>query len=178
VPLLSAGIGVDGLKTGHTDEAGYALAGSAIQGDRRIIFVFSGLNNAAERVEETERIVTWAFRQFATRTVLAEGETIARAEVWMGAAPGVDLVAPRDLSILVPAVPQGEIAARVEYEGPLTAPVPAGAEVARLIVEVPGLPQPFTLPLVTAAEVPEGGLMTRVQTALTVLGGHLGLGTP
>lgn len=178
VPLLSAGIGVDGLKTGHTDEAGYALAGSAIQGDRRIIFVFSGLNNAAERVEETERIVTWAFRQFASRTVLTEGETIARAEVWMGAAPGVDLVAPRDLSILVPAVPQGEIAARVEYEGPLTAPVPAGAEVARLIVEVPGMPQPFTLPLVTAAEVPEGGLMTRVQTALTVLGGHLGLGTP
>ena len=178
VPLLSAGVGVDGLKTGHTEEAGYALVGSAIQGDRRIVFVFSGLSEINHRVEETERIVTWAFRQFAARTVLRQGEAIARAEVWMGAAPAVDLVAPRALSVLVPAIPQGDIAARVEYDGPLSAPVAAGAEVARLIVEVPGLPQPFTLPLVTGAEVPEGGILTRVQAALSVLGGHLGLGSP
>ena len=178
VPLLAAGVGVDGLKTGHTEEAGYALVGSAIQGDRRIIFVFSGLSETNHRVEETERIVTWAFRQFAARTVLRQGEAIARADVWMGSAPGVDLVAPRDLTVLVPAIQQGEIVARVEYDGPLAAPVPAGAEVARLIVEVPGLPQSFELPLVTGAEVPAGGFVTRVQAALTVLGGHLGLGTP
>jgi D-alanyl-D-alanine carboxypeptidase (penicillin-binding protein 5/6) len=178
VPLLAAGIGVDGLKTGHTEEAGYALAGSAIQGDRRIVFVFSGLAEINHRVEETERIVTWAFRQFASRTVLREGEAIAQAEVWLGTAPAVDLVAPRDLTVLVPAIQQGDIAARVEYDGPLSAPVAAGAEVARLIVDVPGLPQPFTLPLIAGSAVPAGGVMTRVQAALSVLGGHLGLGTP
>lgn len=178
VPLLGAGAGVDGLKTGHTEEAGYALAGSAFQGDRRIVFVFSGLGSIIERIEETERIVTWAFRQFAARTILREGQAIAQADVWMGAVPHVDLVAPRDLRVLVPAIQQGDIAARVEYDGPLSAPVAAGAEVARLIVEVPGLPQPFTLPLVTGSDVAEGGMLTRVQAALSVLGGHLGLGTP
>lgn len=177
VPLLNAGVGVDGLKTGHTEEAGYALVGSALQGDRRIIFVFSGLSEIAHRTEETERIVTWAFRQFAARTVLREGQAIAQAEVWMGAAPAVDLVAPRDLSVLVPAILQGDIAARVEYDGPLEAPVAAGAEVARLIVDVPGLPQPFSLPLVAGSAVAEGGVLTRVRAALSVLGGHLGLGT-
>lgn len=178
VPLLAAGIGVDGLKTGHTEEAGYALVGSAVQGDRRIVFVFSGLTDMAQRVEETERIVTWAFRQFTARTVVPAGQTVFEAEVWLGAAPTVPLVAATDLVVLVPAIPQGEIAARVEYQGPLAAPVAQGAEVARLIVEVPGLPQPFSMPLVAGADVAEGGFLTRARAAAQVLAGHLGLGQP
>lgn len=178
VPLLSAGVGVDGLKTGHTEEAGYSLVGSAMQGDRRVIFVFSGLNSATERVEEAERIITWAFRQFVERDVLEEGQTVATAEVWLGDADTVPLVASRDLRVLMPAVPQGEVTARVEYEGPLAAPVTQGAEVARLIVEVPGLPEPFTMPLVAGATVAEGGLVPRMRTAAMVLGNQLGLTTP
>ncbi|MCA2009877.1 D-alanyl-D-alanine carboxypeptidase [Cereibacter sphaeroides] len=178
VPLLNAGVGMDGFKTGHTEEAGYSLVGSAHQGDRRVIFVFSGLNSATERVEEAERIITWAFRQFVERDVLEEGQEVAVADVWMGTVDSVPLVAARDLSVLMPAISQGDVTARVEYEGPLAAPVEQGAEVGQLIVEVPGLPEPFTLPILAGASVPEGGFLPRMRTAALVLGNQLGLTTP
>ncbi|MCB1389047.1 MAG: D-alanyl-D-alanine carboxypeptidase [Rhodobacteraceae bacterium] len=178
LPLLSAGIGLDGLKTGHTEEAGYSMVGSAHQGSRRIIFVFSGLSSMGERSEEAERIVNWAFRQFVERQVLPGGQAVAEAEVWMGAESHVPLVAAQDLTVLVPVVAQGEIAARVEYDGPLAAPVEQGAEVAQLVVEVPGLPDPFRLPLVAGHSVAEGGILPRLRTAALVLGGQLGLTEP
>ena len=71
-----------------------------------------------------------------------------------------------------------EIAARVEYDGPLAAPVEQGAEVAQLVVEVPGLPDPFRLPLVAGHSVAEGGILPRLRTAALVLGGQLGLTEP
>lgn len=178
LPLLSAGIGMDGLKTGHTEEAGYSMVGSAHQGNRRIIFVFSGLNSMGERAEEAERIVNWAFRQFVEREVLESGQAIAEAEVWLGTAPTVPLVASQSLTVLMPAIEQGPVSARVEYDGPLAAPVQQGAEVARLIVEVPGLPDAYTMPLVAGASVPEGGIVPRMRTAAMVLGNQLGLTAP
>jgi len=177
LPLLSAGVGVDGLKTGHTEEAGYSMVGSAVQGSRRIIFVFSGLNSPAERSEEAERIVSWAFRQFVERQVVPQGHAIAEAEVWMGAAPSVPLIAAQDISVLVPVMAQSGITAHVEYDGPLAAPVAAGQEVAALVVDVPGM-EPRRVPLVAGADVAQGGFMPRIRTAAAVLGERLGLGQP
>jgi D-alanyl-D-alanine carboxypeptidase (penicillin-binding protein 5/6) len=177
VPLLGAGIGIDGLKTGHTEEAGYSLVGSARQGNRRVIFVFSGLNSPAERIEEAERIVNWAFRQFVSREVLEAGETVVQADVWMGAEDSVPLVPVAAVEVLTPALQSGEIEARVEYQGPLAAPIAEGQELASLIIEVPGL-SPVSVPLVAGAEVPRGGFMPRMRSAALVLGGHLGLLTP
>ena len=177
VPLLGAGLGMDGLKTGHTEEAGFSLVGSAVQGDRRVVFVFSGLASATERVEESERIIGWAFRQFAERAVVAEGQPIALAEVWLGQADTVQLVASRSVTVLVPVLAQGELQARVEYDGPLAAPIAEGQVVATLIVDVPGL-SAVTVPLLAATEVPEAGFLRRLGAAAHVLGGHLGLTTP
>jgi D-alanyl-D-alanine carboxypeptidase (penicillin-binding protein 5/6) len=175
VPLLTAGIGLDGLKTGHTNEAGYALTGSAVQGDRRVIFVFSGLASAAQRTEEAERIINWAFRSFAERRLAEPGAVIGQAEVWMGAASRVDLVAADGVRVLVPALTQtGAISARIEYDGPLSAPIAQGQPVARLVVTVPDFGA-ATFPLVAAADVAEGGLIARLRSAALVLGGHLGL---
>ncbi|GAB4272705.1 MAG: D-alanyl-D-alanine carboxypeptidase family protein [Pararhodobacter sp.] len=177
VPLLGAGIGIDGLKTGHTEEAGYSLVGSARQGDRRVIFVFSGLNSPAERAEEAERIVNWAFRQFVSREVFGAGQTVVEADVWMGATDRVPLVPASDVEILTPAVRTGAIEARVEYDGPIPAPIEEGQEVASLVIEVPGL-SPVSVPLVAGAAVPRGGFVPRMRSAALVLAGHLGLVTP
>jgi len=177
VPLLGAGLGIDGLKTGHTEEAGYSLVGSARQGNRRVIFVFSGLNSATERSEEAERIVSWAFRQFAERTVVEAGETVAMADVWMGAEELVPMVTATDMAILVPVMAQGTVAARVEYDGPIAAPIIDGQELGRLVVEVEGL-APMTTPLVAGQAVALGGFMPRMWTAASVIGQQLGLGEP
>jgi D-alanyl-D-alanine carboxypeptidase (penicillin-binding protein 5/6) len=83
-PLLKMGIGADGLKTGHTSEAGYGLVGSAKQGDRRVIFAITGLTSDKARAEEAERIIAWAFRQFAEKTVAKAGTRVAEAEVFLG----------------------------------------------------------------------------------------------
>jgi len=167
-PLLDLGIGADGLKTGHTSEAGYGLVGSAKQGDRRIIFAITGLPSDKARAEEAERIVGWAFRQFSEKTVAKTGVRIAEAEVHLGDADTVGLVPAEDVKLLVPALVQDQLSAEVVYNGPLIAPVAKGSAVAELIIHAPDLPD-RRVPLVAEADVGKAGFLKRVTTAGTVL---------
>jgi len=163
-PLLSAGLGVDGLKTGHTEEAGYGLAGSAMQDGQRVVFVVSGLGSASERAAESAEIVNWAFGAFETLRFYDAGDTVTEADVWLGAADRVPLVAPADLQMLAPRGARAETRARVVYDGPVAAPIAAGQPLAELVVETPGLP-PARFELVAGADVPEGGLGVRIGAA-------------
>jgi serine-type D-Ala-D-Ala carboxypeptidase (penicillin-binding protein 5/6) len=170
-PLLKLGIGADGLKTGHTSEAGYGLVGSAKQGNRRIVFAISGLASDTARAEEAERIVSWAFRQFAEKTVARAGVRVSEANVWLGSAATVGLVPVKDVRLLVPALVQDKISAEVVYKSPLSAPIAAGAEIATLIIHVPDLPD-ARIPLVAEAAVTKGGFVNRVTTAARILYGR------
>ncbi len=173
-PVLGLGIGADGLKTGHTQEAGFGLAGSAKQGDRRIVFVISGLPTAAARAEEAERIVLWAFRQFVETRLATQGTVIAQAPVWMGDATTVGLVAPRDLVVLRDAMAGGEVTTELVYQTPIAAPIAAGDPVAELVVTRPGLPE-TRLPLVADRDVLYGGFVPRLRSAgLTLMDRILG----
>ncbi|WP_299297979.1 D-alanyl-D-alanine carboxypeptidase family protein [uncultured Tateyamaria sp.] len=163
-PLLGLGIGADGLKTGHTQEAGYGLTGSAKQGDRRVVFVLSGLDSAAARAQESEAIVNWAFRQFAQRTLVTQGERIATAAVWEGAEPEVGLVPEMDISVLLPILAGKDVAAEVVYTGPVQAPVTAGTPLAELVIQPEGLPEQ-RFPLVAETDVAHGGFLAKISTA-------------
>lgn len=167
-PLLELGVGADGLKTGHTQEAGYGLVGSAKQGDRRIIFAITGLASEQARAEEAERIVSWAFRQFSEKTVAKTGVRVAEAEVHLGAAETVGLVPAKDVRLLVPALVQDSVTAEVVYNGPLIAPVTKGTEVAELIIYAPDLPD-RRVPLVAEADVGKAGFLKRLTTAAEAL---------
>jgi D-alanyl-D-alanine carboxypeptidase (penicillin-binding protein 5/6) len=176
-PLLKLNIGADGLKTGHTKEAGYGLVGSAVQGNRRVIFVITGLESDTARAEEAERIVNWAYRQFVLKTVAKAGVRVAEAPVWMGRESTVGLVPAKDVSILVPALVPDGISAEVSYTGPLAAPLTAGQPVAELIVHVPDLPD-ARIPLVTEAAVNRAVFFGRVMTAARVLYARVATGSP
>jgi D-alanyl-D-alanine carboxypeptidase (penicillin-binding protein 5/6) len=167
-PLLGLGIGADGLKTGHTQEAGYGLVGSARQNGRRVIFAFTGLDSAAARAEEAEAIVNWSFRQFEQKTVLREGQSVTEADVWMGDADQVKLVPEHDLEILLPVHGEGTVKAEVIYTGPLEAPINAGQTVAEMIIRPEGLPE-HRVALVAAKDVGRAGVMRRVGTVARVL---------
>ncbi len=167
-PLLKLGIGADGLKTGHTSEAGYGLVGSAKQGNRRVIFAITGLPSDQARAEEAERIVGWAFRQFSEKTVAKAGTRVAEAEVHMGAADSVGLVPAEDVRLLVPALVQDNVTAEVVYNGPLLAPVTKGTPVAELIIHSPDLPD-RRVPLVAEADVGTAGFTKRLTTAAEAL---------
>jgi D-alanyl-D-alanine carboxypeptidase (penicillin-binding protein 5/6) len=175
-PLLELDVGADGLKTGHTQEAGYGLVGSAKQGDRRVIFAITGLPSDAARAEESERIVAWAFRQFSEKTVAKTGVRLAEAEVHLGDAETVGLVPADDVRLLVPALVQESMTAEVVYNGPLTAPVAAGTPVAELIVHVPDLPD-RRFPLVAEADVGTAGFLRRLTVAAKALYGQY-VGSP
>ncbi|MFD2738822.1 serine hydrolase [Sulfitobacter aestuarii] len=163
-PLLTMGIGADGLKTGHTSEAGYGLVGSATEGNRRIIFVLSGLDSEAVRAQEAEAIVNWAFRQFSQRQLGAAGTEIAQAPVALGAAPSVGLELARDLSVLVPVSGGQDTSAEVVYQSPFHAPLSKGQELAELVLTRDGLPE-VRVPLVAAAAVAPGGFKVKVMAA-------------
>jgi D-alanyl-D-alanine carboxypeptidase (penicillin-binding protein 5/6) len=163
-PLLKLGIGADGLKTGHTSEAGYGLVGSAKQGQRRVIFVISGLESSAARAQESEAIVNWSFRQFAQRPLAKKGERIAMADVWMGETPTVGLGPETDISVLLPVLAGNEVPAEVVYSGPLQTPITAGQKLAELVLSPEGLPE-TRIPLVAENDVADGGFMARLSTA-------------
>lgn len=167
-PLLSISGGdwtADGLKTGHTVEAGYGLVGSAKRGDRRVIFVIAGMDAEKTRAEESQSIVNWAFRQFVERTIVKAGTRVAEAEVFMGSSAAVGLVPGADITALVPALVQDGLKGSVVYNGPLIAPVAAGSAVAELIVQVPGLPD-LRFPLLAENDVAGGGFFTRMSAAV------------
>ncbi|MDJ1017954.1 MAG: D-alanyl-D-alanine carboxypeptidase family protein [Paracoccaceae bacterium] len=167
-PVLGLDLGADGLKTGHTEEAGFGLVGSAVQGERRVVFVFTGLETRLDRRREAEAMINWGFRQFLERDIADAGETIAEAPVWMGDHQQINLVARDDITLLVPAVGQGDVETRVVYRGPIEAPVTAGQEVAELVVTAPDMPEK-RLPLVSDRDVAFGGFLPRVRASLSVL---------
>lgn len=167
-PLLKLNIGADGLKTGHTQEAGFGLVGSAMQNGRRIVFVFSGLDTSERRAQEAERLTNWAFNQFVERQLAEEGVILTQAEVWMGEAASVGMATPTDVNALIPVLGRDGVRAKINYVGPLMAPIEAGDEIAQLIVSVPGF-EDVTYPLVATETVPAGGFVVRVRTAATVL---------
>lgn len=165
-PLLPLNIGADGLKTGHTEEAGYGLVGSAVQGDRRVTFVISGLQSAQERAAESERIVNWAFRQFAERRLVDAGSIVARADVFLGASSDVGLTVTEDLVLLVPALgglDEG-VQADVVYDGPIEAPIAQGQEIGELVIQIDGFGE-RRVGLVAAEAVEMGGILSRIATA-------------
>ncbi|MFV0474764.1 MAG: serine hydrolase [Pikeienuella sp.] len=167
-PLLYLDLGADGLKTGHTEEAGYGLTGSAVRDGRRIGFVLAGLPSLEARSQEAERIVTWAFREFRTDKVASAGQIVGAADVWIGAEATVPLAPERDIVATAPWSGVAEVKATIRYDGPVPAPIAAGDRIGELVIEAPGL-APVSTPLVAAAAVAKGGLSTRVRAAIGTL---------
>lgn len=127
-------LGVDGLKTGHTEAGGYGIALSANQDGRRLILVINGTGSDNERVEEGDKLLRWAFREFVNKTLVSAGQEVAKADVWFGTQAQVALVADKDLTITLPAGAQSQVKYVLSYTGPLQAPVAKGAHVADLVI--------------------------------------------
>lgn len=167
-PILGRVPGADGLKTGHTEEAGYGFTGSAVQNGRRLIMVLAGLDSKNQRVEQSVKFMNWGFHAWQSKPLFAKGKHVADALVQLGDADKVGLVAPRDLAVTLPAGIGGDIKVTVVYDGPIKAPIKAGQHVADLVVSTGDTP-PQTMPLVAAESVDEAGFFDRVEDGFTHL---------
>jgi len=164
--LLIRGIGVDGLKTGHAEEAGYGITLSAKQGDRRLILVLNGLPDDKARVEEGDKILRYGFREFENKTLLKKGQEVGQAEVWFGAKAQVPLITAEEMVATLPITPQPKKVSMVlKYNAPLPAPIEAGTHVADLVVTLPGQ-EPRTIALNTAARVERANFTNRILAVI------------
>jgi D-alanyl-D-alanine carboxypeptidase (penicillin-binding protein 5/6) len=162
-PLLYKGMGADGLKTGHTEEAGYSLTASVARDDRRIILVLGGLPTMKARAQESERLIEWAFREFNDYKLFAPGDKVEDAEVWLGSEPKVPLTVARDLVITMPRKSRKDMKVTVEYDRPIPAPVSKGQMVGKIIVTAPDMP-PAEATLVAASSVERMDTFGRIAT--------------
>jgi len=168
-PLLQAGVpGVDGMKTGFTDQSGYGLVATAKRDDRRIIVVLAGLDSAKQRKSEGERVLEYGFREFQEYRLFQPGQQVADADVWLGAAPKVPLVTPAGSAITLSREARKGLVVKLNYASPISAPVVAGTELGHADIEAPGM-APISLPLVAGSDVPKADLMGRATSTLTYL---------
>lgn len=168
-PLLQAGIpGVDGMKTGFTDQSGYGLVATAKRDDRRIIAVLAGLDSAKQRRFEGERVLEYGFREFQEYRVFQPGQSVVDADVWLGAAAKVALLSSEDAAVTLPREARKGLVVKLSYANPVAAPVRAGTELGHAVIEAPGM-TPISVPLVAAADVAKAGLMARATGTLSYL---------
>lgn len=164
-PLLYKDLGVDGIKTGHTQEAGYGLAASAKRGERRLVLVVTGLKSMNERSRETERLLEWGFREFNNYALFKAGEKVADADVWLGVGPKVPLLIGDTVTLTMPRGARKDMKVKYSYRGPIAAPIAKGQPIAKLTISVPGRP-PLEYPLVAGESVAGLGLAGRLKAAL------------
>lgn len=166
--LVELGIGVDGLKTGHTEAAGYGSVISTDDGGRRLIAVVHGLKSMAERTEEGRKLITWGARAFERVAAYTDGAVVAYANVYGGTSGSVGLVGDGEIALYLPRGSRKCLGASVVYTGPLLPPVNAGDKVAELRVFCDDqLVQ--TAPLFAAETVEQGDIVRRATDALKQL---------
>jgi serine-type D-Ala-D-Ala carboxypeptidase (penicillin-binding protein 5/6) len=167
-PLLAMDIGADGMKTGFTEASGYAIVGSVERNGRRLFVALSGMASESERAEEARKILDWGMRAFEKVNLFEEGETVGEAKVYGGAKSSVNLTANGPLAIFVPITNRDRLIARIVYQGPVVAPVEAGAEIGTLKVWIGDTLSQET-PLFAAEAVPQGKLHERALDAVEEL---------
>ena len=163
-PLLYKDMGADGIKTGHTEEAGYGLVGSAVRNGRRVIFVLSGMHSMKERASESERVLDWAYREFTDYTVAKAGDAIDEAPVWLGTQDKVPAAPATDAVVTLWHAARKDLKVTAVYDGTVRAPVAKGQTIGKLLISAPDN-DPVEIPLVATQEVDKLGPFGRMAEA-------------
>jgi D-alanyl-D-alanine carboxypeptidase (penicillin-binding protein 5/6) len=167
-PLLGAGTGADGLKTGETTDSGFSLVGSALQDNLRLIVVLAGAKSEKDRAEEARKLLDFGFHGFETKVLFAEGQTIGAAKVFGGDSSYVPLVGSGTVSLMMPRNSNDRLTARIVYSGPIPAPVSKGQAVGKLRVWR-GDTVALEVPLQAADDIGTGTMSQRAMDGATEL---------
>jgi D-alanyl-D-alanine carboxypeptidase (penicillin-binding protein 5/6) len=171
-PLLYRNMGVDGLKTGHAEEAGYGLTASGINNSHRLILVMNGLPSMQARADEPATLLEWGWHEFRLFDLFKPGEVVDQAPVWMGEEKTVAVAADRDAKVSLTNDERHNLKAKIVYDGMATAPIAAGQKLGVVEITAPGM-QPVEIPLLATVAVPKLGAFSRVFVALhSLLTGH------
>ncbi|MCC1497481.1 D-alanyl-D-alanine carboxypeptidase family protein [Alcanivorax sp. 1008] len=152
---------VDGLKTGHTEEAGYCLVASGKQGDQRLISVVMGTSSEQARAVETQKLLTWGFRFFETYHAYNAGDTLSEVQVWMGKNDKLAIGPINDLVMTIPRNSQQRLKAEMKVNPEIRAPISKGETLGSVVVSLDGEVL-LDRPLVALNDVEQAGLFKRL----------------
>lgn len=170
-PLLTMGIGADGLKTGNIDEGGFAIVGSALENNQRLIVALNGCKTASDRADDARKLLLWGFRSFEARSLFQAGEPVGTVKVYGGARGDVPVAAEQVVKVFLPRGSGDKVAGKIVYDGPIVPPVEKGAVLARLKL-TRGTAQILDIPLRATEDVPVGSLPRRAMDATLELAGQ------
>ena len=160
-PISGVVPGADGIKTGFTNQAGYGFLGSAERNGRRLVMVVAASPRARDRNRAARDLIEWGFSAFEQRRLFAPDVPVALAEVQGGSSREVALVAANGVYVDLPTGSAGDVILKVDYEGPLRAPIARGEKVATLSISIDGMPD-YTLPLYARDDVAQAGFADRI----------------
>ena len=163
-PLLYKDIGVDGMKTGHTEEAGYGITVTALRNGRRIIEVLSGMKSMNARSQESEKLLDWAYREWGNYKLVKAGDTIDEAPVWLGVAATVPVTTAKDVLVTMPKRSRPKMKVMAVYDEAAAAPVKQGQVVGKLQITAPDMTE-VDAPLIAAQPVAKVGALARAGLA-------------
>ncbi|BFM21662.1 D-alanyl-D-alanine carboxypeptidase family protein [Gilvimarinus japonicus] len=163
--LLFRDDSVDGLKTGHTEAAGYCLVASAKRGDTRLISVVMGTASEDARAAETQKLLAYGFRYFENQTLYSAGDVIENARIWYGEADQLALTVAEDVMQTIPRGSRGSIEVALQLPDTLKAPIKKGEQVGTLTLTLNGETL-AEVPAVAQAAVPEAGFFARIVDAI------------
>lgn len=166
-PLLYSYPGADGVKTGHTEIAGYGLIGSAVMNGRRIILVINGTDSMQARADESRKLMDWGLRNFKNVDVAKKDQVYAEAPVILGKVKTVPLTVAQNSKMTLPAMANGSVKIQAVYNAPLKAPVKAGDVAGKLVIEVQGGAK-SEIPLIAKANVEPAGFFARMVEKLLI----------
>ena len=166
-PLVFGTAGADGLKTGHTEESGYGLVGSAVRNGQRVVMVLNGMESIKQRSTESRRLMDLIFREYQSYEFFKQGQPVDQANVWLGTAPQVDLVLDAPLKMLLSRKERQAIEISLQWLDPVPAPIRAGDQVGTLVISLPD--EVTKLPLRAAQDVDTLGLLNRIGAAVKYL---------
>ena len=175
-PLLQKGLGADGFKTGHTEEAGYGLVGSAKRGNRRVTFIISGLKTNNERTIEAEKILNWAYRDFKAKRIVKKNQIIGRVPVWLGKKKDVAVVSNEDIFVTLPISQTSTIKTIISYRQPMEAPFDVGQKTpAKLKIvytaDSKNISKEYNLLASESSQT--GSFLTRISATLIIFKNHI-----
>ena len=156
---------VDGLKTGHTEEAGYCLVASAVRDGARMITSVFGTVSEQARAAETQKLLTYGFRFFETRTFYKQGQELAQAQVWKGATAQVKAGLAADLSLTLPKGQLEKLQAGMTLNPQLTAPIAQGDVIGKVEVKL-GEELVHSADLIALENVEQGSFFRRVWDSI------------
>jgi len=165
--LLGRDPSVDGMKTGHTEEAGYCLVSSALREDTRLIAVVMGTSSSNARATESAKLLQWGFRYFETREVLEAGRVLDSSEVWKSTIESVELTVPESLAVTLTRGAFDDLSYNAQIEEEIVAPLMAGDTVGYVEVISDG-EVVATSEIVVATDVPEAGFFKRLWDSIVM----------